>query len=247
MSIAPPKRHRALMITAAIISIPSGIACIFTFLGQHDTLKFAWLMPYAPIAYTCFTCGALLWLVYLILDYMDVRHAAFTKPSSNPNSTDYSTLIEQETKARAQAIKDIYTHVNGYHNQADIKFNKLFTPRTEPSLKQRTTQLANELFALLQKLGPQPPEPLSLPASEQNTEAKQLRAQNAYLEWQKRAYYNYMAYFRDRVVRTDYELAAEGVMTKLDERELDPACNSGHVDIKKIAEVILLTAQHMPN
>lgn len=119
------------------------------------------------------------------------------------------------------------------------------------SLKQRVANLANELIELLRRQGPQPPSPLDLPISERNTEAKQRAAMNAYFNWQSSTYYNYMAFFRDRVVNIDFELAAAGVMTKLTRPEIDPPSHGSmenhEIDVKKIAETLLLTASHMPN
>ena len=70
---------------------------------------------------------------------------------------------------------------------------------------------------------------------------------NAYFNWQSSTYYNYMAFFRDRVVNIDFELAAAGVMTKLTRPEIDPPSHGSmenhEIDVKKIAETLLLTAR----
>jgi hypothetical protein len=116
-------------------------------------------------------------------------------------------------------------------------------PQSEPSqaLKARTQQLANDLFAFLQKQGPRPPSPLS----SKGTQEEQRRAFDAYFEWTKSTYFKYMAHFKDRVVTIDFELAAENIFTKLEPREIDPPQTSQEVDVKKIAEALLLTASQM--
>jgi hypothetical protein len=113
---------------------------------------------------------------------------------------------------------------------------------TEPSLKQRVLGLANELFAFLQKQDPEPPNPLSVKGSQQ----EQRRVFNEYFAWKRNVYYNYMAHYRDRVVKIDYELAAVGIFTKLTEKEINPPQASQEVDIKTIAETLLLMAHQLP-
>ena len=113
-----------------------------------------------------------------------------------------------------------------------------------PTLKQKTIHLAEELLGLLRELGPEPPHPLS---DKSGTVAGQQQTFDAYFEWQRKAYYSYMARFKDRVVQIDNELAAAKVFTTLDDREIDPPKHNGQVQLKKIAETLLLTAYHMPN
>jgi len=124
--------------------------------------------------------------------------------------------------------------------------NNLAAKPAEPTLKQRTAQLADDLFALLKRQGPEPPHALS---DRSGTIDGQKRTFNAYFDWQNRIYYQYMAFFRDRVVKLDYELAAAGVMTKLTRPEIDPVqmgpMENHDIDVKNIAETLLLTASHM--
>jgi len=56
-----------------------------------------------------------------------------------------------------------------------------------------------------------------------------------------------MAYYRDRVVKIDFELAANGFFTKLEPREINPPTTSNEVDVQKIAEALLLTASQIPD
>ena len=109
-------------------------------------------------------------------------------------------------------------------------------------LTERTSELAKELFAFLQKQGTKPPTPLSVKGSPE----EQGRAFNAYFGWQGKVYRHYMAYYRDRVVQIDRELAAHDVFTKLDMQEIDPPETKGQVDVRKIAEVLLVGAHQLP-
>jgi type II secretory pathway pseudopilin PulG len=113
---------------------------------------------------------------------------------------------------------------------------------SQKTLKERTVQLANELFAFLKKQGPEPPNPLS----NKGTIDEQRRALDVYFDWKKETYFKYMAYYKDRVVKIDYELAANGLFTGLYPREIDPPSTSQEVDVKKIAEALLLTGSRMP-
>ena len=54
-----------------------------------------------------------------------------------------------------------------------------------------------------------------------------------------------MAYFRDRVAKLDYELAAARIFTKLEDDEINPPRAKGQVDIKRIAETLLLEANRI--
>ena len=123
--------------------------------------------------------------------------------------------------------------------------NNLAAKPAEPTLKERTIQLANELFELLKKQGPEPPDPLSLTLSQRGSEQKQERLLTAYFDWQRHLYFNYMAYFRDRVAKLDYELAAARIFTKLEDDEINPPRAKGQVDIKRIAETLLLEANRI--
>jgi hypothetical protein len=108
------------------------------------------------------------------------------------------------------------------------------------SLEKRTKNLAEELFALLREQGTEPLNPLRFKGNLED----QRRVFNTYFEWKKKTFFKYMAHFRDRVVKIDYELAAAGIMTGLEYKELDPPPNSQEVDVKRIAEALLLTAAH---
>jgi len=110
------------------------------------------------------------------------------------------------------------------------------------SVKERATKLAHELFTFEKQQGPEPPSPLSVKGEEE-----QRLAFNAYFGWKKDTYFKYMARYRDHIVKTDYELAAEGVFTKLEPKEIDPPQMIGEVNVKKIAEALLLTASQMPD
>lgn len=112
----------------------------------------------------------------------------------------------------------------------------------ETSLKQRALDLANGLFEFLQKQEPEPPSPLSVKGSRE----EQRPAFNTYFGWHGRIYRYYMAYYRDRVVQIDRELAAHDVFTKLDMQEIDPPETKGEVELKKIAEALLLAAHQLP-
>jgi hypothetical protein len=78
-------------------------------------------------------------------------------------------------------------------------------------------------------------------------EVEQRRIFNAYFDWKRQTYFKYMAQFKDRVTRIDRELAADGIFTKLERREIDPPETSQEVDVKKIAEALLLAASYMPD
>lgn len=110
------------------------------------------------------------------------------------------------------------------------------------SLKERTLQLADELLEFLRKQGPQPPTPLSVKGNME----EQRHAFNAYFDWQKDTYFKYMAHYKDRVFKTDYELAAEKVFTKLEERDINPPNTSQEVGVRKTAEALLLAATQLP-
>jgi hypothetical protein len=196
---------------AALVGIPGSIAGIVYLLGIYTSLKFAWLVPFAPYIYSSIVFALLMLLVALVMDYIAVRRAAFVKPV-NPQS-----LIEAEKQERI----------------------------AEVTLKQRTVQLANELFELLKKQGLEPPDPLSLTLSQRGSEEKQQRLMTAYFDWQTHLYFNYMAYFKDRVVKLDYELAASRIITRLEDEEINPPRAKGQVDIKRIAETLLLEANRM--
>jgi hypothetical protein len=82
-------------------------------------------------------------------------------------------------------------------------------------LKQRTIDLANELFEF--RLKPKPSSPFSAKGEEERRQAF-----DAYFDWVKDTYFKYMAYYRDRVVQIDFELAAHHYFTKLERRDIDP-------------------------
>lgn len=105
-------------------------------------------------------------------------------------------------------------------------------------LRDRTAQLARDLFSLLKKHGPQPPNPLSVKGGEE----EQTRAFDTHFGWKRKLYRDYMAYHRDDVVKIDRELAAHGVITNLEMSEIDPPEMKGQVNVNKIAEVLLVAA-----
>jgi hypothetical protein len=117
-------------------------------------------------------------------------------------------------------------------------------PQQSPTVKQRTIQVANDLFQLLRKLGPEPAHALS---DKSGTVAGQENTFNAYFEWHRKAYYEYMAHHKSAVIQIDSELAALNVFTKLDAEEIDPPKNQVRVNLKKIAEGLILTASYMPD
>jgi hypothetical protein len=240
---------------AALLTIPASIAGVLYFLGIFTTLTFAWIAPFAPYLYSCVGFAVLMWLTLFVMDYLTIRHSVLRgqqKSAELPDVPDPRALIETEREDRDQAIEAVYKVLHANVARINQSLNDLAPkPIPELSLKQRTMQLTNELFALLNKQGPQPPEPLSLSPSERNTEAKQTQAMKAYFDWQCSIYYQYMAFFRDRVIKADYELAAAGILTKLNRPDLDPftkeVMENRHVDVKKIAEALLLTANQMPD
>ena len=228
-----------IVLVAAIVSIPAAIATVLLFLGTISTLKFDWMHPIAPYIYSCIAFAALMWFVALAMDYIVVRRAAMAKPSG----LDPQPLVAVEKEERIKAVDGVYQILNPFIQRTQEAIHNLTSLPVEKPLKQRTTELAHELLELLKKQGPKPTNPLSAKVGCE----EHGKVFDAYFDWEKNAYFKYMAYFRDRVVRTDYELAAEGIMTKLEPREIDPADTSREVDIKKIAEALLLTASHMPD
>jgi hypothetical protein len=180
-----------------------------------------------------------------------------------PVAADHALRIETETKNRTvaiqaaiqtergntnKAIEGVYKTFYDQVGQINSVLNDLRKSKPEPPLKERTTQLANDMFAMLKQQGAKPPHALSDKAG---TVAGQTATFNAYFEWQNRVYYNYMAFFRDRVVKIDYELAAAGIMTKLTRPEIDciqaGVMENHNIDVKHIAETLLLTASRMPS
>jgi hypothetical protein len=114
--------------------------------------------------------------------------------------------------------------------------------KASKSLEKRTKQLADDLFALLREQGPEPLNPLRFKGSQE----EQRGVFNAYFDWKRNTFFKYMAHFRDRVVKIDYELAAAGTLTGLDYKEIDPPPSSQEVDVKKIAETLLLVGAQIP-
>lgn len=214
------------------------------YLKQH--IAAVWQFCKTPVGNVLLIFGGLAWLAAVVLWPRQPREPENSEKHEPENTTSSAeVLVQAEAKARAGDIASVYKTL--WENVAKINRSlDHLAHKPEPTLKQRTTQLANELFALLQKLGPEPPDPLSLPPSERNTVAKQLLAQNAYSDWQRSAYYNYRAHFRNRVIQIDDELAASKIFIKLDDQEIDPPKNNGEIKLKKIAETLLLTAQQMP-
>jgi hypothetical protein len=226
---------------AAVFTIISTIIGVVYFLGVWTSLKFDWMASAIPYLKAFLVCAVLLWLLALVMDYVAVRRAAFATPENNstapPDFTPVTQMIQVEEKKRADAIEAVFKELWNQVGKINQSINDL-RPKPEPPLKQRTTQLANELFTLLNQQGPKPRNPLTVHDTEHNA------AFNAYFDWTKELYYKYMAYYKDRVVKIDFELAANGHFTKLEDRELHP---KGEVDVKKIAEALLLTANQLTN
>jgi hypothetical protein len=242
--------------TAAVFTILSTIFGFIYFLGVWTSLKFDWMRPAIPYLQAFAVCALLLWVTALVMDYIAVRRAAIAKPNQ-PASIDPTPLVEAEKKERIRAVESLakdhsaaVTRIEQSIRDLNVNLRDHIAavvpkPIAEPTLKKRTTDLANELFALLKKEGPPPPNPLS----QKGGIDEQKRAMKTYFDWQNSTYYQYMAFFRDRVIKTDYELAAVGINTKLTRPELDPltkeVMENHDVDIKKIAEALLLTANQM--
>ena len=241
---------RFVVFVAALLSIPASVVGVVGFFGVVTSLDFAWVHKVAPYIQTVAVIAALMWLGLFIVDYLSIRRAAFARPANNADPT-RTTLSKAEREAIDQEIADaIYAvkqQVNTDIGRINSVLNELTQPKPEPTLKERTIQLANELFALLKQLGPEPPHALS---DKSGTIAGQQKTFNAYFEWQRHAYYPYMAFFRDRVLRIDYELAAMDIQTGLNRPDIDPltkeVMENHDINIKKIAEALLLTAQQMP-
>jgi len=230
---------------AAIVSIPASLAAIIYLVGVAPSLKFAWMTRYAPYLYSCIGFALLMWTIWLVIDYVGIRRAALLKP------VDLKPLIEAERQERTRAVHELRQSILDLNVTLRDHVAAVLPKSTQAQpLKQRTIDLSNDLFAFLKKQGPQPPEPFSLPASERNTIAKQKQAMNGYFDWQGSTYYHYMAFFRDRVLQIDYELAAMGVQTKLTRPEIDPltkeVMENHKIDVQKIAETLLLTANQLP-
>lgn len=113
-------------------------------------------------------------------------------------------------------------------------------PSATPTLKQRTQQVAEELFRFLKEKGPEAPAP-SLKAND----AEYRRMFDVYFDYVHKMYFGYMAHFREHVVRIDHELAEHGIMTGLTLREIDPPQDTREVNVRKIAESLLLAAAKM--
>lgn len=136
----------------------------------------------------------------------------------------------------------LYAVITAFFKKSQDEESKPEIPVDDP-LKQRTIRVANDLFTLLREQGPKPPNPLSGKGGEE----EQRRVFNDYFAWVKALYFKYVAYHKDRVVQIDNELAAHGVFTKLYPREIDPPPDTQEVDVKKIAEALLLAASQMPD
>lgn len=237
MSITPQK-ERVVVFVAALLTIPASIVGVIYFLGVVTSLKFEWMHPVAPYAYSCITFAVLLWLTAFVMDYIAVRRAALAKPIAQ---IDPLPLIRAEEAERKRAVEGVAKDHCAYVQRTDQAILDLQSRPIEPTLKQRTIELANGLFELLRQQGPEPPDPLT----ERGTESQQ---RNLYFDWKKTIYYKYMAHFRNRVLQVDYELAALHILTKLEDDELDPPkikCDT--LNVKKIAEALHLVGTQMSN
>jgi hypothetical protein len=93
-------------------------------------------------------------------------------------------------KARARDIESVYKAL--WDNVARINHSlDHLAHKPEPTLKERTTQLANELFALLNQQGSQPPHALS---NRTGSPDEQRKTFDAHFKWQNDSYYKYMAW-----------------------------------------------------
>lgn len=113
-------------------------------------------------------------------------------------------------------------------------------PLQMQTLKQRTAQLAHDLFAFLNDKGPEPPSPLRAKSEKEYREMS-----NAYFGRAKKIHYGYMAHFKASVEQTDNELAEAGFYTGLRPQDINPP-EGKLTDVRKIAEALLLTAAKMP-
>jgi hypothetical protein len=215
-----------------MFTIFSGMIGGIYFLGVWTSLKFDWLQPAIPYFHAFIVCGVLLWMAALVMDYVAVRRAAFTKPVQVPQ-IDFDAKINVEKRERIYAVEELAKQHYQAMQRIEQSISNL-TPKPK-SLKLRTIELANELFTLQGQLGPEPPN-----AFAGKTLAEQRGNFNSYFDWHRARFYRYMAYFRDRVVSIDYELAAHEVMTKLSDNEIDPPSSSGDVDLAKIAQALLV-------
>jgi hypothetical protein len=235
---------------AAILSIPASIVAVIYFIGVAASLNFAWIHSITPYIQTIAVVAVLMWLGLFVVDYIAIRRTALAKI---PAPIDPAPLVAAEKAERVQAVRNereerinAIDSISKIHCDAVLRIEKSIrdlTPKPEPSLKERTVQLANELFALRSRLGPEPPHALS---NRTGTEAEQRSTFSNFFDWHRDVYYNYMAYFRDRVVQVDYELASRRIFTKLNDKEIDPPPTTGEVDLKKIGETLLLAAQQIP-
>jgi len=224
-----------------LLSIPASVVAIIYFFGVVTSLNFAWVHSISPYIQTIAAIAVVMWLGLFAVDYIGVRRAARAMPTGSSAPIDLAPLVEAEAQTRSRAIEAVYNALHDNVGRTNQSINDLL-PKPEPTLKQRTTQLATELFSLVSKQGPEPPHPLS----NRGTEKEQREAMSTYFEWKGDTYWKYMAEFRDRVVRIDLELAAARIFTKLEEEEIDPPRAKREVDVKKIAETLLLVANQMP-
>jgi hypothetical protein len=240
-------KKRFVFVVAAIVSIPASVVSVIYVFGVADSLKFAWMTPYAPYFYSCIGFAVLMWLTLFVMDYVTVRSAALTKPTL---PTDPEPLVKEEKQERMFAIERLSSSCNGTVQRIEQSIRDLeaklraeFSPKqtTEPTLKERALELANDLLTLLRKQGPEPAEPLS----NKGTIVEQRQGFHAYFDWKRDTYFKYMAYFKNRVISLDYQLAASGIFTTLDDKEIDPPRTRGEVDLQKIAQSLILAANRL--
>lgn len=213
-------------------------------LSTFDFLKNNWYFLISPTGNILLIFAGVLWLLAVVLwPARKSEHSNSSLLIGLPVGSDIKALVKAEEETRGQAIESLHKQMYDNIKRIDQSIRDLI-PKPQPPLKDRTKQLADDLFSLLKQLGPEPAHPLS---NKRGTETEQKQTFDNYYQWQRDAYYQYMAYFKDRVVKTDYELAACRIFTKLDEKEIDPPRNSGEIELKKIAQTLLLVASQMPD
>jgi hypothetical protein len=240
----PSNAKGFVLLVAALLSIPAAISGTLYYLGVYKTMKYDWLLPYAPYIYSVIAFSIFAWGLWVVMDYLDVRRAALSKSVTTPN---IDALIETERQETKRVTDAINWAMNNHIEKINERLNSLTPkPALEPTLKERTMQLANDLLAMLKEQGPEPPHALS----SKGTEKEQRQTFDKYFDYQKSTFWKYMARFRDRVVKIDFELAALGIYTKFEEREIDPPRpmgGAGEVRVRQIAEKLLLAASQLPS
>jgi hypothetical protein len=189
------------------------------------------------------------WHVLFILCFSGLAAIGIISYFESLNSR-FATLATEmrriQTECHNEITVEMQARVAGHAQLVEMVNTRGRAEATESpkptTLKQRTADLGNELFALVRKQGPQPADPLR-----ERTDAGQRQAMTDLFAWKHNTFYHYMAFFRDRAVQLDYELAANGIMVKLDRSELDPPASSKEVDVQKVAEAFVLVANQIPS